>query len=130
FAAQEARRKRDTAERELEEQLRTAVEANDALRGAASRVKQLRERLDMLTSMSEQAFDANATAQALLAAANEVKPDGQPVVTGIVDIVSRLLRVPDGLDRAIEAALSEHLSAVVVETEADAIAAIDHLRET
>jgi len=130
FAAQEARRRRDVAERQLEEQLRLAVEANDALRQAASRVQQLRERLELLTSLSEQAFDANATAQALLAAARETKPDGTPVVSGVIDIVSRLLRVPDGLDRAIEAALSEHLSAVVVETEQDAITAIEYLRKS
>ncbi len=130
FAAQEARRHRDVAERQIEEQLRITVEANDALRQASARVQQLRERLDMLASLSEQAFDANATAQALLAATEELTPDGAPVLTGVVGIVSRLLRVPDGLDRAIEAALSEHLSAVVVETEQDAIAAITYLRES
>jgi chromosome segregation protein len=130
FAAQEARRKRDGAERQLEEELRLAVEANDALRAATSRVQQLRDRLEMLTSLSEQAFDANATAQALLAAAGETAGDGSPAGSGVVGIVSRLLRVPDGLDRAIEAALAEHLSAVVVETEADAIGAIEYLRES
>ncbi len=129
YGAQEARRRRDVAERQLEEQLRLAVEANDSLRQASSRVQQLRERHDMLSSMSEQAFDANATARALLAAASEVTAEGEPVIAGIIGIVSRLLRVPDGLDQAIEAALAEHLSAVVVETEADAIAAIAHLRE-
>lgn len=129
YGAQEARRRRDVAERQLEEQLRLAVEANDELRQATSRVQQLRERLDMLTAMSEQAFDANATARALLAAASETTAEGEPAVAGIIGIVSRLLRVPDGLDQAIEAALAEHLSAVVVETEADALAAIAHLRD-
>lgn len=130
FAAQETRRRRDVAERQLEEQLRVAVEANDALRQASARVQQLRERLDILATLSEQAFDATSTAQALLNAADERRPDGSPVVPGVVGIVSRLLRVPDGLDRAIEAALAEHLSAVVVEKESDAAAAIEYLRET
>ncbi|TAK77478.1 MAG: hypothetical protein EPO16_05395, partial [Dehalococcoidia bacterium] len=46
-----------------------------------------------------------------------------------VDAVSRLIRVPEGLEAAIEAALAEYLGAVVVESYDDAIAAVAYLRE-
>ena len=51
----------------------------------------------------ELAFDAGAAAQALLAGTKEVTAEGHPAVSGIVGIASRLLRVPDGLERAYQA---------------------------
>lgn len=129
LVAQEARRKREVAERQLEEQLRLAVEANDALRQATAAVEALEQRRTMLTQIAGQTSDAGSAARAVLAAANEIGEDGEPVLHGVVDVVSRLLRVPEGLERAIEAALADQLSAVIVEHEANAIAAIEYLQE-
>ena len=128
-ASENARRRRDHAERQLEEELRLAVEANDALRGATSAAEALAERHAMLTALAEQSMDASSAAQALLAASREPGEDGQPLLHGIVGVVTHLLRVPDGLERAIEAALAEQISAIVVEHEADAIAAVEYLQE-
>ena len=128
-ASEDARRRRDVAERQLEEELKLAVEANDALRSATSHAEALEARQAMLQSLAEQSMDASAAAQALLAASREHGPDGQPLVTGIVGVVTRVLRVPDGLERAIEAALGEQISAIVVEHQADAIAAVEYLQE-
>jgi chromosome segregation protein len=128
LAAQEARRKREVAERQLEEQLRQAVEANDALRQATAAVQALEVRAAMLEAVLGQRADASSAARALLDAA-QARDDGESPLGGIVGVVSSLLRVPEGLERAIEAALAEQISAVVVEHEADAFAAVAYLQE-
>ena len=51
-----------------------------------------------------------------------------PEVTGVVGLLSRHLRVPAGLEAAINAALENHLHAIIVEREAQALHAIDLLR--
>ena len=129
LAAQDARRRREVAERQLEEQLRLAVEANDALRQASGAAEALVQRHAMLEQLSAQAADAGNAAQAIVAASGQVDNEGGPLVPGVVGVLSRLLRVPDGLERAIEAALAEQLSAVVVERAQDAISAIEYLSE-
>ncbi len=129
MAAQDARRRREVAERQLEEQLRLAVEANDALRQATTTAEALEQRQSMLEQLTAQAADAGNGAQALVAASTQHSEDGAPLVPGVIGVLSRLLRVPEGLERAIEAALAEQLSAVVVEHTQDAIAAVEYLRE-
>ena len=47
----------------------------------------------------------------------------------MIGLVGRLIRVPQGLEHAIEAALAEQIGAVVVERQDEALAAIAHLRE-
>jgi len=128
-SANELRRLRETAEHQLEEQLRLAVEANDAHRQAQSDVHGQEQRLQMLETLLNTAADAGEAGKALLDAAQTVGDDGAPMLHGIVGVVSRLLHVPDGLERAIEAALAEQITAVVVEKESDAIAAVEYLRE-
>ena len=129
LAAQDARRRREVAERQLEEQFRLAVEANDALRQASSVAEALVQRHAMLEQLAAQAADAGNAAQAIVAASGQVGDEGDPLVPGVVGVLSRLLRVPDGLERAIEAALAEQLSAVVVERAQDAITVIEYLSE-
>ncbi len=51
-----------------------------------------------------------------------------PEIHGILGLLSRQIRVPPGLEFAISAALEQRLHAIVVETEAQAIAAIDTLQ--
>jgi chromosome segregation protein len=114
-ASGELRHRREVAERQQEEQLRLAVEANDAHRQAQADVSALEQRLAML--------------ETLLATAQDAGEDGTPTLQGIVGVVRRLLHVPDGLEQAIEAALAEQISAVVVERADDAIAAVQYLRE-
>ena len=82
----------------------------------------------MLQRLAEQASTGGG-AQALLAAAAAGADAEDELPTGIVDAVSHLIRVPEGLETAIEAALAERLAAVVVEDEQDAVAAIEYLRK-
>ena len=51
-----------------------------------------------------------------------------PEIHGVLGLLSRQLRVPPGLEFAISAALEQRLHAIVVETEAQAISAIDTLQ--
>ena len=68
--------------------------------------------------------------QALLQAGGK-DPEHEPVedsrIHGLIGMVGQLLRVPAGLERAIEAALADSLHAIVVETQEDAMAAIELL---
>src|SRR5690606_23371774 len=137
-AASQARRRRESVERRLEDEQRAEQDAQEAVRAAESVVAQLEERGRLLEMLAESVPSAHAGARALLEAArepsepSEAGPDGdlaEPPLEGIVDAVSRLIRVPAGLETAIEAALAEHLSAVAVDSEESAYAAIDWLRE-
>ena len=129
-AVTEARNRRDAAERRLEDQLRMLIEARDAVRVAESRVREHEQRRTMVEQLLEAAPAGNAV-EALLDA-SRARPDGgdggDEPLTGVVDAVSRVIRVPNGLETAIEAALAEQLNAVIVEREADAVAAVEYLR--
>ena len=131
-ATGEALRRREQAEGGLEQQLISLVEARDTARAATARVREQQERRRMLERLAEQP-GPGAGAQALIAAAAGGEDVGEErdddPLAGIVGVVSHLIRVPEGLEAAIEAALAEQLAAVVVEREQDAIAAIEYLRE-
>lgn len=128
-AAGELRHRREVAERQLEEQLRLAVESNDAHRQAQADVTALEQRMSMLETLLATAQDAGDAGRALLDASHTTGEDGAPTLQGVVGVVRRLLHVPNGLEQAIEAALAEQISAVVVEHADDAIAAVQYLRE-
>ena len=127
-AAQEARRRREVGERRLEEARTTAAAAREALRDASTERERLTARQELIDTLSAKVADRGSAAQELLRAAREPDEDAEPL-SGVVGLVSRLIRVPRGLEQAIEAALAEQLSAVVVERQEDALAAIEHLRE-
>jgi chromosome segregation protein len=123
-------------EQSLDDRQRDVQTATEALRSAEARVNQLEERQRMIEQLAGAVPAAGEGAQALLAAATQpLSAEGdddtaevQPL-EGVVDIVSRLIRVPDGLEAAIEAALAEQLTAIVVERAEDAFAAIEYLQE-
>jgi len=72
----------------------------------------------------------DAGVHAVLAAGGLVpgeEPDDDHRIHGLAGMVGQLLRVPAGFERAIEAALADSLHAVVVETQEDALAAIELL---
>ena len=131
-ASRVARERRESAERRLEEEQRAERAAADALSEAEQHVRGLEERQALLEVMRDNASSGNVGSggtQALLDAAHTLDEDGAPALAGIIDAVSRLIRVPDGLEVAIEAALAEHIAAVAVEHRAEAIAALAYLRE-
>ena len=127
-AATEAQRRREVSERRLEEAQSLTASAREALRDASAERERLQARRDLFATLSASVADRASAAQELLRAAREPDEGSEPL-RGVVGLVSRLIRVPRGLEHAIEAALAEQLSAVVVERQEDALAAIEHLRE-
>lgn len=129
-AARMARERREATERRLEEARKDLDGAKQALRAAEDRVRTLQERQALIEQLQDSMPSATGGAQALIEGKAQPTPDGEEhPLSGVVDAVARLIRVPEGLETAIEAALAEHLSAIVVEKYEDAIAALSYLRE-
>ena len=124
----ETMRRRDVAERRIEETRTQAETGREALRAATTQREQLAARRELLATLAAQLAKQGSPAQELLRAANEPTADEQPL-SGVIGLVGRLIRVPQGLEHAIEAALAEQIGAVVVERQDEALAAIAHLRE-
>jgi len=84
-------------------------------------IERLEARLGVLTD-AQQACNARtrATAAPILEAADIP-------VHGLLGVLTSLIRVPKGLERAIEAALAENLQAMLVERQKDALAAVQEL---
>jgi chromosome segregation protein len=127
-AGAESQRRREVAERRLEESQRAAAEARETLRDLAAERDRLTARRDLIATLSASVADRASAAQELLRASQDPSDDDEPL-EGVVGLVSRLIRVPKGLEQAIEAALADQIGAVVVERQEDALAAIEHLRE-
>ncbi len=125
----EARATRDAAEEALERAQAEQDLSAGALRDAEASLHALEERHALLDQLTESMETAQGGSRAVIEAGqpSEEESPREPLA-GVVDLVSRLIQVPSGLEAAIEAALAEHLSAVVVEREEDAIAAIEYLR--
>ena len=138
---------------EGEASLDTARDAADAARTQLARVQQevrefeaagnkdLREldhlegRLDALIRVQAEHDGVAAGTRNVLvmgqALVDDVKPGGDgapPEVHGVIGLLSRQIRVPAGLEIAINAALEQRLHAVVVENETVALEAISALQ--
>ena len=87
----------------------------------------LEARRDLLATLVAQLAKQGSAAQEVLRAAHE--PGDEQPLSGVIGLVGRLIRVPQGLEHAIEAALAEQIGAVVVERQDEALAAIEHLRD-
>jgi chromosome segregation protein len=116
-----------------EEEQRAVVTAQERLRAIAVRREQLDARLSALKAAQEQRAGFDAAIRAILTAGGLLEPEEgserEVTLEGIVGVVGRLLRVPPGLERAIEAALAENIQAVVAEHHLDALAALDMLSQ-
>lgn len=123
----------DVLRRQQEEAQRTLATAQESLRAIALRRDPLEARLSALKAAQEQQVGFDAAIRAVLAAGGVIESEEglepEPTLEGIVGVVGRLLRVPPGLERAVEAALAENIQAIVAEGRADAQAAIDMLSQ-
>ena len=123
------RDRREAEERRLEEEQRAQQAAQDALVGLEAHLKQVEDRLRLIEMLRDSVPAGASGTEALIEAGRAKIFNPEEGLSGIVDAVSRLIRVPEGLEAAIEAALAEYLGAVVVESYNDAIAAVAYLRE-
>ncbi len=115
---------RREVERESEASRERQVQLQAALAKGQQEETRLQARYDLLERMRQEESGYYAGAEAVLQAAR----DGR--LKGIVGPVASLMQVPAELETAIEAALGPHLHDVVVETLADAGAAIQFLKRT
>ena len=99
-----------------------ALEENS--RGRELETERLQARLSVLTD-AQQACEARTRAATNLPALPS--PSAETPVHGLLGVLSSLIRVPKGLERAIEAAMADNLQAMVVERQKDALAAIEAL---
>ncbi len=109
-------RDRETAAAAQYRRDQTAIE--EELRGLRSEIESVQVRLEMIETLEVRPQAPDAGVRALLEAGGVIKRESVPEdveLAGIVGLVGQLLRVPPGLERAIEAALAENLFAVVVE---------------
>ncbi len=127
-------REQATLEGKLADDRAALASAEEELRSARLQRQQVEVQLELQSSAQGRygAFDAGV--RSVLAAAGLVMGDegnasGPATLEGVVGLVARLLRVPAGLERAIEAALAENLEAIVFERLDDALAAIEMLAE-
>lgn len=126
--AAEARRRRDAAEGALERAQADQDVTARRLRDAEAELGALEQRHELLAQLTASLETAQGASRTVIEAGRADPAEGVEPLEGVVDLLSRLIQVPNGLEAAIEAALAEHLSAVVVEREADALAAIEYLR--
>lgn len=121
---------RETLERRAQE-ARAQVDALEAeVRRLRSRVESLEVRLEVLGRIEVKPPAPDMGIRMLLAAGGLYHQEGFPeerIIENMVGLVGQLVKVQAGFERAIEAALAEHLYAVVVERNADALAAIELL---
>jgi len=130
-AGRMARERREATEQRLEVARQELDAAQQGLRAAEDRVRTLVERQALIEELQESMPSAVGGAQALIEGKAAPAPEGEEhPLSGVVDAVARLIRVPEGMETAIEAALAEHLSAIVVEKYEDALAALTYLKET
>ncbi len=88
---------------------------------------QLSAREAMLRGLQSAQDGADSGARFLLSEAGE--EDNQHAIEGLVGLVQDIVRVPPGLERAIEAALAENVQALVFENLPLALQAIDALEQ-
>ena len=124
----ELQRRRMAAEERLELAQTAAAEARDTLRERTAERDSLVARRELITALSARITERGAAGNELLRAAEQPE-EGEEPLKGVVGLLTRVIRVPTGLERAIEAALADQIGAVVVERQEDALAAIEHLRE-
>ena len=102
-----------------------AGELEEEIATGRRRLEALHARQDLLSRMQRDLDGYYEGVRAVLKATREGTP-----LRGVVGTVAYLLQVPNDLESAIEMALGGHLQDIVVETWADAEAAIAHLKTT
>ncbi|MCI0890420.1 MAG: AAA family ATPase, partial [Chloroflexi bacterium] len=118
------------ARERLERASLAVVRREEELRTLTATIQAAEARLEAAQAAGIDLPPSDAGIQALLQAGGkdpEHEPEADSRIHGLIGMVGQLLRVPAGLERAIEAALADSLHAVVVETQEDAMAAIELL---
>jgi len=116
-----ALQEQDALKSRLEKSQSSLLALQESCRVRDLEIERLEARLGVLTD-AQQACDARTRATAA-----PVLESADMQVHGLLGVVSSLIRVPKGLERAVEAALAENLQAMLVERQKDALAAVQEL---
>jgi chromosome segregation protein len=102
----------------------------EELRALRSQIDAVAVRLEMMETLDVRPQAPDAGIRAVLEAGGVIKRETVPQdieLRGVLGLVGQVLRVPPGLEKAIEAALAENLFAIVMERETDVTAAVQLL---
>lgn len=114
----------------LERASLAVVRREEEVRTLTSAIQATEIRLEAAEASDLDLPATDAGAQALFQAGGrhaDQPPDPDSHIHGLIGVVGEIIRVPAGLERAIEAALADSLHAIVVETHEDALAAVELL---
>jgi chromosome segregation protein len=123
----------------LAERQERQADLREALAEAQRSAERLRGRYELLTRLRAEGEGLRAGVRAVLQAARGARPAAgsrnsripnpkSPTLSGIIGTVAQLLHVPADYEAAVEVALGGHVQDLVVESWADAEAAISFLR--
>ncbi len=116
-----ALQEQDALRSRLEKSQSSLLALQESCRLRDLEIERLEARLGVLTD-AQQACDVRTRATT-----TPVLEAGDMQVHGLLGVLSSLIRVPKGLERAVEAALAENLQAMLVERQKDALAAVQDL---
>ncbi len=109
---------------------RAQTSIEEEVRALRSQIDAVGVRMEMMESIDVRPQAPDAGIRAILEAGGVLKRAtiAEDVeLRGVLGLLGQLLRVPAGLERAIEAALAENIHAIVMEREADVDAAVQML---
>ena len=114
------------------EQRRAQTSIEEELRALRSQIDGVTVRMEMMESIDVRPQAPDAGVRAILEAGGVIKREtiaADVELHGVLGLVGQLIRVPPGLEKAIEAALAENLFAIVMARETDMKAAVQLLLE-
>ena len=114
----------------LEIARRDEAALDEEVRGLRTQIDALRARLEIMESLDEPAQAPDAGVRMILEAGGILKRESVPEdveLRGVMGLVGQVVKVPSGLEKAIEAALADSLFAIVLQRESDMRAVLDLL---
>ena len=106
---------------------RDQLAMEEELRAMRQQLESVTVRLEVMEELDVRPQAPDSGVRSILEAGGVIKRETVPAdfeLRGVVGLIGHLLRVPPGLEKAVEAALAENLFAVVMERESDVRAAV------
>jgi chromosome segregation protein len=127
----EALQQQRAVQRMVIEAREALVESDHRLQDVIHQLSERQSRFDVLSELQNERLGLSAEVSQLLAGAIQESGEigGETAFGTILGVVGRLLRVPAGLERAIEAALADNMQTVVMASQDDALNAVQVLTE-
>ena len=119
YNLEETIRQHDALKRLLLEARNSLTKIDESYREASRTLSLTESRLEAVSAAQSERDSIDSGMRALTSA--------EGGISGIIGMLTSLIQVPKGMERAIEAALAEHLQAIVVERSADAVGAVEAL---